>query len=71
MQELRGYRITSSTSLTPTQGVADGAALPTKCSPKAPFDDTIYHHDRVFIVAEVDDTYVYHTHLGTSTTAIL
>ena len=37
--------------------------ITTKCSKQAPFDDTIYHHKRVFVVAEVDDTYVYHTHL--------
>jgi len=35
----------------------------TKCAKQAPFDTIIYHHKRVFVVAEVDDTYVYHTHL--------
>jgi hypothetical protein len=35
-----------------------------QCLSQAPFDSTVYHHDRVFVVAEVDDTYVYHTHLG-------
>lgn len=36
----------------------------TQCSKEAPFDSVIYHHNRVFVVAEVDDTYVYHVHLG-------
>ena len=36
----------------------------TACANNAPFDNTIYHHKKVFVVAEVDDTYVYHIHLG-------
>lgn len=32
--------------------------------PNAPFGDIIHHYDRVFVVAEVDDTYIYHIHLG-------
>jgi hypothetical protein len=34
------------------------------CSLKdTPFDNRVYKHDKVFVVGEVDDTYVYHTHL--------
>jgi hypothetical protein len=40
-------------------------AVAMQCAAQAPFDSTVYHQDRVFVVAEVDDTYVYHTHLGT------
>lgn len=29
----------------------------------APFSNEIRHYDRVFVVAEVDDTYIYHVHL--------
>lgn len=35
-----------------------------QCMKGAPFDTVMYHHKRVFVVAEVDDTYVYHIHLG-------
>jgi hypothetical protein len=30
----------------------------------APFSEEIDYHEKVFVVAEVDDTYVYHIHLG-------
>eukprot|EP01038_Epipyxis_sp_PR26KG_P010064 gene10064-13524_t len=33
------------------------------CDRGAPFDTKVYFHEKVFIVAEVDDTYVYHIHL--------
>lgn len=36
----------------------------TTCLKGAPFDQVIHHYERVFVVAEVDDTYVYHIHLG-------
>lgn len=35
----------------------------TKCLFKAPFDRNIYHYNRVFVVAQVDDTYIYHIHI--------
>ena len=35
-----------------------------KCNAGAPFDNLVHHVNNVFVVAEVDDTYVYHTHLG-------
>jgi len=34
-----------------------------KCAPGTPFTEHVYFHERVFVVAEVDDTYVYHIHL--------
>ena len=39
------------------------AGINTTCQPGAPFSDIIHHYDRVFVVAEVDDTYIYHVHL--------
>jgi len=33
------------------------------CEQGAPFSDNIVYHKRVFVVGEVDDTYVYHIHL--------
>jgi len=33
------------------------------CLPGAPWSQAVVHHQRVFVVAEVDDTYVYHIHL--------
>jgi hypothetical protein len=35
----------------------------TKCLSKAPFDHNIYHYNRVFVVAQVDDTFIYHIHI--------
>jgi len=35
----------------------------TKCLSKAPFDNNIYHYNRVFVVAQVDDTFIYHIHI--------
>lgn len=34
-----------------------------KCHSKAPFDQMIYYYDKVFVIAQVDDTYIYHIHL--------
>ena len=34
------------------------------CMKGAPFSEEIDYHEKVFVVAEVDDTYVYHIHLG-------
>jgi len=34
------------------------------CFAGAPFSHTVHFYERVFVVAEVDDTYVYHIHVG-------
>ena len=34
------------------------------CLPGAPYSNEFDYHERVFVVAESDDTYVYHLHLG-------
>lgn len=34
------------------------------CARGAPFSGQIYYYKRVFVVAEVDDSYVYHIHVG-------
>jgi hypothetical protein len=52
-------------TLAPVPGAVAG-----QCAAQAPFDSTVYYQDRVFVVAEVDDTYVYHTHLGTYCTVL-
>ena len=46
-----------SSSMTPLEGV---------CNPGTPYSDFYEHHEKVFVVAESDDTYVYHLHLGNS-----
>ena len=38
--------------------------LNSTCARESLFGGNIEHYRRVFVVAEVDDTYVYHTHLG-------
>lgn len=35
-----------------------------RCMPGAPFSDEFERHERVFVVGEHDDTFVYHLHLG-------
>jgi hypothetical protein len=42
---------------------AYNATTVTKCLSKAPFDNNIYHYNRVFVVAQVDDTFIYHIHI--------
>ena len=42
---------------------AYNATTVTKCLSKAPFDNNIYHFNRVFVVAQVDDTFIYHIHI--------
>jgi hypothetical protein len=34
------------------------------CSNSTPFSNIVFYQEKVFVVAEVDDTYVYHIHLG-------
>ena len=41
----------------------DSNVTVTKCYLKAPFDRYIYHYNRVFVVAQVDDTFIYHIHI--------
>jgi hypothetical protein len=45
---------------------ATGAVLDnqTSCRHNTPFGSEVRFVDRIFVVAEVDDTYVYHIHLG-------
>lgn len=35
------------------------------CRRNTPYGDDVVHHKKVFVLAEVDDSYVYHLHLGT------
>jgi hypothetical protein len=35
-----------------------------RCRPGAPYSDEFERHQRVFVVGEHDDTFVYHLHLG-------
>jgi hypothetical protein len=34
------------------------------CVPDAPYGSEVSYHERVFVVAEVDDSYIYHIHMG-------
>lgn len=34
------------------------------CSDGAPFSSNVTYIKKIFLVAEVDDTYIYHIHLG-------
>ena len=50
------------------------AEFPSKsgtCSPGTPYSDEFDFHDKVFVVAETDDTHVYHLHLGNKDTYII
>lgn len=51
-------QISTSSIVLPSEGM---------CNPGAPFTDIYEHHEKIFVVAESDDTYVYHLHLGTIT----
>jgi hypothetical protein len=35
-----------------------------KCKKGAPWSEEVYYTDRLFVIAEVDDTFIYHIHLG-------
>ena len=50
------------------------AEFPSKsgtCIPGAPYSDEFDFHDKVFVVAETDDTHIYHLHLGNEDTYII
>ena len=46
-----------------TRQLEDGFANLT-CRHGAPFSNVVHYYRRVFVVAEVDDSYVYHIHVG-------